>query len=63
MKKKTETAPDSEMASEYDFSRGVRGKYAKRFPKEGKIDVIAPDVAAKATKRAKQPARGKGNRG
>jgi len=63
MKKETETDADLEMASEYDFSQGDRGKYAQRFPKGSKIVGIAPDVAAKATKRAKRPARGKGNRG
>jgi hypothetical protein len=94
-----------DMAPEYDFSKGVRGKYASRFPTGSKIVVIAPDVArefqtpqgvndalrrlakaeqevwavkkelrqlkkslrtrvaGKATKRAKHPAQGKGNRG
>ena len=33
------------MAPEYDFSKGVRDKYAKRFPPGSKIVVIAPDVA------------------
>jgi len=33
------------MAPEYDFSKGVRGKYADRFPIGSKIVVIAPDVA------------------
>ena len=93
------------MAPEYDFSKGVRGKYATRFPSGSKIVVIAPDVArefgtphgvnsalrrlakaerdvlavkkelrelkkslririgAKVTKRAKNPAHAKGNRG
>jgi hypothetical protein len=63
MKKETDTAPDLEMASEYDFSRGIRGKYVKRFPKGSKIDVVTSKVAAKITKRSKRPARGKGNRG
>ena len=27
----TSKNPDSELREEYDFSKGVRGKYAKRF--------------------------------
>ena len=45
MKKASEREPDLDMAPEYDFSKGVRGKYAKRFPPGSKIVVIAPDVA------------------
>lgn len=33
------------MRGEYDFSRGVRGKYAKRFSKGSNVVVLAPDVA------------------
>ena len=29
---------------EYDFSKGVRGKYAKRFAEGSNIIVLAPDV-------------------
>jgi hypothetical protein len=36
---------DSEMRDSYDFSRGVRGKYAKRFAAGSKVVLIAPDVA------------------
>ena len=36
----------AEMRSEYDFSKAVRGKYYKRFLKEGSnIVVLEPDVA------------------
>ena len=35
---------DSEMLEEYDFSGGVRGKYAARFAK-GNVVVLDPDVA------------------
>lgn len=33
------------MRAEYDFSRGVRGKYAKRFGSEAIAVVLEPDVA------------------
>ena len=32
------------MRSHYDFSRGVRGKYAKRFRQGTNLVVLAPDV-------------------
>ncbi|MFL5388984.1 MAG: hypothetical protein ACJ79C_09675 [Myxococcales bacterium] len=34
-----------DMRPEYDFSAGVRGKYAARFAQGSKIVVLAPDVA------------------
>ena len=34
-----------EMRNEYDFSIGVRGKYAKRFATGSNIVVLDPDVA------------------
>lgn len=34
-----------ELRDEYDFSTGVRGKYAKRFAEGGNIVVLDPDVA------------------
>jgi len=33
------------MLPEYDFSRGVRGKYAKRYHQKVNVAVLAPDVA------------------
>ena len=39
-----ETA-EEEMKEEYDFSDGVRGKYAERFAKGTNIVVLEPDVA------------------
>ncbi len=36
---------DLEMKAEYDFSGGVRGKYAKRFARGTNIVVLDPDVA------------------
>ena len=34
------------MRPEYEFSGGVRGKYAARFARGSKVVVLAPDVAA-----------------
>ena len=34
------------MLDEYDFSGGVRGKYAKRYAAGTNVVVLAPDVAA-----------------
>jgi hypothetical protein len=33
------------MRDEYDFSHGVRGKYAKRYAKGSNIVVLEPDIA------------------
>jgi len=40
---KTKRAPD--MLPEYDFSRGVRGRYAKRYAEGTNVVLLAPDVA------------------
>jgi len=44
MKKK---APEknNEMLREYDFSKGVRGKYARRYARRSNVVVLEPDVA------------------
>ena len=42
MKKKNN---EIEMLSEYDFSKGVRGKYATRYAQGTNIILLAPDVA------------------
>ena len=34
------------MRDEYDFSKGVRGKYAGRFAEGSNVIVLDPDVAA-----------------
>lgn len=34
------------MLDEYDFSKGVRGKYARRYAEGANVVVLAPDVAA-----------------
>ncbi len=37
----------AEMQPEYDFSAGVRGKYAARFDEGSNVVVLDPDVAAR----------------
>jgi hypothetical protein len=39
------TKQDDEMRSHYDFSGGVRGKYAARYAEGTNVVVLAPDVA------------------
>jgi hypothetical protein len=36
---------DTDMLEEYDFSKGTRGKYAKRYAAGTNVIVIDPDVA------------------
>jgi len=36
---------DPDMLEEYDFSKGRRGKYAKRYSKGTNVVIIDPDVA------------------
>ena len=36
---------DPDMREEYDFSKGVQGKYAKRYEEGTNVVVIEPDVA------------------
>ncbi|MGD8330550.1 MAG: hypothetical protein PVJ49_14040 [Acidobacteriota bacterium] len=46
MKKKPEVdAKVSDMRREYDFSGGVRGKYAERYAEGTNIVTLEPDVA------------------
>jgi hypothetical protein len=50
MKKATKTAKRTkrdEMRPEYDFSKGVRARYAKRFAQGTNLVLLEPDVAAK----------------
>ena len=42
-KTKAQRKPD--MLPEYDFSKGVRGKYADRYAAGSNIVVLSPDVA------------------
>lgn len=50
MKKASSTskraATKEEMRPEYDFSKGVRGKYAARYADGTNLVLLAPDVAA-----------------
>ena len=43
--KKTREKDGSEMQPEYDFSRGVRGKYTRRYAQGTNVVVLEPDVA------------------
>ena len=36
---------DSDMMEEYDFSKGVRGRYAERYAEGTNLVLIDPDVA------------------
>ena len=36
---------DPDMLEEYDFSQGIKGKYAKKYDEGTNIVVIDPDVA------------------
>lgn len=35
----------NEILQEYDFSQGVRGKYAQRYARRSNVVVLEPDVA------------------
>jgi hypothetical protein len=36
---------NSEVLQEYDFAKGVRGKYARRYARGTNVVVLEPDVA------------------
>ena len=42
---KKETRRDDEMRAYYDFSGGVRGKYARRYAEGTNVVVLDPDVS------------------
>ena len=42
---KDESKDPDDMREEYDFSGGVRGKYATRFAEGSNVVVLDPDVA------------------
>jgi len=46
MTKNPKQDSNDEMRPEYDFSAGVRGKYAQRFREGTNVIVLDPDVAA-----------------
>jgi hypothetical protein len=45
MEKEPNNNFDSDMLEEYDFTQGVRGKYAERYVTGSKGVVLDPDVA------------------
>ena len=45
MKKVIETRRDPDMLDEYDFSKGVCGKYAKSYALGTNVVILSPDVA------------------
>ena len=45
MKKAAKAKGDPDMLAEYDFSQGVRGKYAQRYAEGTNLVVLSPDVA------------------
>jgi hypothetical protein len=45
VKKSAKTKRKPDMLPEYDFSQGVRGKYAERYAEGTNIVVLSPDVA------------------
>jgi hypothetical protein len=45
VKKAAKAKCDPDMLAEYDFSQGVRGKYAERYAKGTNVVVLSPDVA------------------
>ena len=46
MKKATKKKRGPDMLDEYDFSNGVRGKYAKRYAEAANVVALDPDVVA-----------------
>ncbi len=45
MKKASNKKSDRDMLKEYDFSKGVRGKYAQRYAEGSNVVVLPPDLA------------------
>ena len=45
MKKHSKKSSQTNMRDEYDFSTGVRGKYATQYAKGSNVVVLDPDVA------------------
>jgi len=44
MRKASRSRPKSQMRSEYDFSKGIRGKYYQRYQEGTNLVLLAPDV-------------------
>jgi len=45
MKKPSNKSAQKQIRDEYDFSRGERGKYARRYAEATNVVVLEPDVA------------------
>jgi hypothetical protein len=45
MRKAAKAQRNPDLLAEYDFSQGVRGKYAQRYAEGTNIVVLSPDVA------------------
>jgi hypothetical protein len=45
MKRTPDKSAEPDMRAEYDFSRGIRGKFARRYAQGANLVVLAPDVA------------------
>jgi hypothetical protein len=45
MRKKSIKTGRSEIRDDYDFSNGVRGKYARRYAQGTNVVLLEPDVA------------------
>ena len=43
--KTTSRKPEADIAPEYDFTGGVRGKYVRRYTQGSNVVVLEPDVA------------------
>ncbi len=43
--KKARRKTQDDILPEYDFSKGVRGKYAKRYAEGSNVVVLSPDMA------------------
>ena len=46
MKDHKQSSDEDPLREEYDFSKGVRGKYAARYAEGSNVVVLDPDVAA-----------------
>lgn len=45
MRKEPDTERVDELRDEYDFSQGVRGKYAARYSDGANVVILDPDIA------------------
>ena len=45
MRKEPDTDRGDELRGEYDFSHGVRGKYAARYSEGANVVILDPDIA------------------